>query len=79
VHTLATLIAFAADLAKEPKKSKTPFYVAGGTLALWAVVVSAIGITQPDFPGTQGRMRLVCGISFVLVVTAMAMAIVTAD
>jgi hypothetical protein len=79
VHTLATLISLAADVASEPKKSKTPFYVAGATLALWAVVVSAIGITQPDFPGTQGRTRLVYAISFVLVVTAMAMAIVTAD
>jgi hypothetical protein len=78
VHTLATIISFAVDTAEDHEKSKTPFYVAGVTLAVWAVIVSAIGITQPEFPGTPGRTRLVYGISIVLVAAAMSMAVATA-
>jgi hypothetical protein len=78
VHTLASIFLFAAETAEEHQKSKTPFYVAGIALALWAVVVSAIGITRPDFPGTVARTRAVYGISFVFVIAAMSMAIVTA-
>jgi hypothetical protein len=78
VHTLATIITFAAETAEEHEKSKTPFYIAGITLAAWAVVVSVIGITRPDFPGGSGATRAVYGISLVLVVGAMSMAVVTA-
>jgi hypothetical protein len=78
VHTLATILTFAAETAEEPEKSKTPFYIAGIALAAWAVIVSAIGITQPSFPGTPGRARAVYVISFVLVVAAMSMAVATA-
>ena len=78
MHTLATIITFAAETAEEPEKSKTPFYIAGISLAVWAVIVSAIGITRPNFPGTPGRTRLVYGISIVLVATAMSMAVATA-
>jgi plastocyanin len=58
--------------------SKTPFYIAGGLLAVWAVVVSAIGISRPDFPGSSGARAVTMGISVVLVVAAMATAILTA-
>jgi hypothetical protein len=78
MHTLATIVLFAAEKAHEEEKSKTPFYIAGGLLAAWAVIVSAIGITRPDFPGTPGRTRLVYGISIVLVAAAMSLAIATA-
>ena len=78
MHTLASIFLLAAETAEKEEKNKTPFYIAGATLAAWAVVVSAIGITRPDFPGTPGRTRVVYGISIVLVATAMSMAIVTA-
>jgi len=78
VHTLATILTFAAETAEESEPSKTPFYIAGGLLAVWAVVVSAIGITRPNFPGSQGITRVVYAISTVLVLGAMSMAIVTA-
>src|SRR4051812_12884976 len=58
--------------------SKTPFYIAGGLLAVWAVVVSAIGISRPDFPGSNGVRAATLGISVVLVVAAMASAVLTA-
>ncbi|GAC1437568.1 MAG: hypothetical protein NVSMB51_11920 [Solirubrobacteraceae bacterium] len=61
------------------EKSKTAFYLLGGALAVWAVVVSAIGFTKPDFPGDEGGARVVMGISAVLVVAATATAVLTAS
>jgi plastocyanin len=58
--------------------SKVPFYVAGGLLAGWAVVLSATGLRSPEFPGSQGRARLVMLTSAVLVVATMTAAVVTA-
>lgn len=63
-------------LASE-ESSKTAFYVAGGALATWAVILSAIGLTRPDFPGSDGASRGVMAISAVLVIAAMAAAVVT--
>jgi hypothetical protein len=61
--------------ADEP--SKVPFYIAGGALAAWAVVLAAAGLTRPSFPYSLKGQRGVIAISFVLVVIAIAMAIVT--
>ena len=61
--------------AAEP--SKTPFYFVGGALAVWAVVLSAIGLTRPSFPFNVAGQRAVIFLSFVLVVAAMAVAIAT--
>ena len=68
---LATLL-MAAD---EP--SKIPFYIAGGALAVWAVVLAGIGINRPGFPGDLRGQRGVIAISLTLMVIAIAMAIVT--
>jgi hypothetical protein len=61
--------------AAEP--SKVPFYLAGGVLAAWAVVLSAIGLTRPSFPFGNKGARGVMLISFVLMVVAMATAVTT--
>jgi plastocyanin len=58
--------------------SKVPFYIAGGVLVVWAVLVAAYGITHVDFPGAKGRARLVMLTTFVLVVATMAAAVLTA-
>ena len=58
--------------------SKVPYYIAGGVLALWAVVLAVWGISHAEFPGSQGRGRLVMLTSFVLVVATMTAAVVTA-
>ncbi len=58
--------------------SKTPFYVAGGALAAWAVLVGAFGFTHPDFPGSVGASRLVMLTSAVLVGAAVVTAVTTA-
>jgi hypothetical protein len=51
------------------------FYVAGGILAAWALLVSFLGIVREDFPRTPGATRLVGAISVVLVVAAIGLAI----
>jgi hypothetical protein len=51
------------------------FYIAGGVLAAWALLVSALGVMREDFPSTPGATRLVGAISVVLVVCAIGSAI----
>ena len=57
--------------------NKTPFYVAGGVLAAWAVVLSFIGVRSPAFPGSKGLQRAVIATSVVLVAAAMTAAVLT--
>ncbi len=51
------------------------FHVLGGLLALWALVVSYLGITRESFP--DDKERLVAIISVVLVIGAVGSAIIT--
>lgn len=60
-------------------KSRTAFYVLGGGLALWAVIIGVSGFTRADFPGSAMRGRAVMVISFVLMVAAMGSAVTTAS
>ena len=41
--------------ASEP--SKVPFYLAGGALAVWAVILAIVGLTRPEFPYNQRGQR----------------------
>jgi plastocyanin len=60
------------------EKSKVPFYIAGGVLAAWAVIVSVgIGMRRSDFPGSTAGQRLVMAISALLVVATVLSAVVT--
>ena len=59
--------------ASEP--SKTPFYLAGGLLAGWALLLGAFGITHPDFPGSATASRLVMVTSAVLVAATVTTAV----
>jgi hypothetical protein len=61
--------------AGEP--SKVPFYIAGAALAVWAVVLAAIGLNRPAFPNNERGGRAVMGVSFTLAAVAIAMAIIT--
>jgi plastocyanin len=58
--------------------SKVPFYVAGGLLAGWAVLLGLTGLRYPDFPGTAGRARLVMLTTGLLVAATLTAAVVTA-
>lgn len=60
------------------ESSHVPFFIAGGAFAVWAVVLSWIGLTRPAFPFGAGGQRVVMGISFTLAVIAVAIAAITA-
>jgi uncharacterized cupredoxin-like copper-binding protein len=74
VHTLA--VHLVPVLAAE--KSKTAYYIAGGLLVAWALIVSVLfGLRKPDFPGSLGGQRIVMAISAVLVIAAASTAVIT--
>ena len=73
---LATLIAFATEAAEE-ENSKTAFYVLGSVAAVWAIILFAVGMRSPSFPGSAGAQRGVITISVVVVIGAMASAVLT--
>jgi hypothetical protein len=58
--------------------SKTAFYVAGGVLAGFAVLLALVGLSRPDFPGGRGGDRGVIGVAVLLVAAAMITAVATA-
>jgi plastocyanin len=76
---LADLHALIPTLAAAGEKSKTAFYVAGGVLAAWAVIVSLVGVTRPGFPGGPPGERAVIAVSVLLVALTITMAVVTAS
>ena len=70
------LLATAAEGAEET--SKTPFYVAGIALTVFALVVAAIGIRgHENFPPSPGAARAVMGLAVLLVAATMATAVLT--
>ena len=74
---LEALIVFASTEGGE-ESSKTLFYLAGGLLAVFAVVISVIGIRGiGSFPSGTGQARGVIGVAALLVLAAVTAAIVT--
>ncbi len=60
------------------EKSKVPFYIAGGVLVAWALIVSlGLGLRRPDFPGSPTGQRAVMAISAVLVLVTITAAVLT--
>ena len=57
--------------------SKVPWFIAGGVLAVYAVVLAFVGLRSPDFPGSQRGERGVIALTAALVVIAIAMAIIS--
>jgi hypothetical protein len=53
------------------------FHVLGGVLAIWALIVSFLGVTRENFPATKGSERMVAAISITLVVAAIGAALIT--
>jgi plastocyanin len=60
------------------EKSKVPFYIAGGVLVAWALLVSlGLGMRMPDFPRTKQEERGVIAITALLVAVAAGAAVLT--
>jgi hypothetical protein len=70
------LLATAAEGAEET--SKTPFYIAGIALTVFALVVAAIGIRgHENFPGSKRGRNGVIALAALLVAATMASAVLT--
>jgi hypothetical protein len=65
---LQTLLA-----ASEP--SKVPWYIGGGVLVLWALILAYVGLRNPAFPRGASGQRGVMAVSLVLAVVAMGTAV----
>ena len=72
---LATLLILASTEGAEV--SKTPFYLTGGLLTLFAVLVGALGVVKHDFPSSRGAASGVIGLAVLLVVATMAAAVLS--
>jgi hypothetical protein len=73
---LIGLVVLAAETAEE--SSKTAFYVCGGLLVVWAIVLSGLGMASATFPATVGAKRGVIALTVLLMAAAMATAVITA-
>ena len=60
------------------ESAKVPFYILGGASAVWAVLLSYIGLSQPKFPGGERGARLVMLIGLGLMLGTMVTAAATA-
>ena len=74
---LTAFLTLAAEHAAHVEPDKTIFYIAGGALAAWAVVLGALGMSRPDFPGSDGAAKGVIGISVALVLATMVTVLAT--
>ena len=73
-----TALQMAPVLAAE--KSHVPFYIAGGVLVVWALLISmAIGMRNVAFPANEGQQRAVMGITVVLVAITLVAAVATSS
>jgi plastocyanin len=84
MHIQALHLALTIPLRPPPvlaaEKSKVPFYIAGGVLVLWALIVSlALGIRHPQFPRNLTGERTVITITAILVLAAVSTAVITSS
>ena len=74
LHSLITVMA----AVEEEESSKTLFYAAGALLVVFALVISAIGISNHEtFPASRRTARAVMGLAVLLVAFTMASAVIT--
>jgi hypothetical protein len=64
--------------AEQAEHSKTAFYVAGGLLAAWAVLLGAAGLSRAELPGSRSSERGIIGVTVLLVAATITAAVVTA-
>jgi hypothetical protein len=62
-------------IASESANSETPFFIVGIALVVFAVAISVLGFTRPQFPGSDGAARGVMGVGAGLVVLTLVFVI----
>lgn len=67
---------FASTAGDGETSSSTAFYAVGIALAVWAVLISAVGIARPAWPAKAGA-RLLMLLTVVLVAGAASTAVIT--
>ena len=72
VATILAAAEHAAEAEAEHEKSELPFFLIGGLLVSFAVVISVVGFKKPDFPGNSGAARGVMALGVSLVLATMA-------
>jgi hypothetical protein len=60
------------------KRSKVPFFVAGGVLVVWALASAALGTRRSSFPGKSAGLAAYLTATVALVLTTMVLAVATA-
>ena len=66
-------------IAAAEEGSRTAFYIAGIVLVIFALLISAIGFTRPQFPGSEGGARGVIGLGALLVLVTMATIVIVSS
>lgn len=66
-------------IAASEGSSKTPFYILGGSLVAFAVILALIGISRPSFPGGSRGGRTVLLAAGLLVLATLGAAVATAS
>ncbi len=74
---LLLIAATTAQAVEEEGASHLPFYLFGGALALWGVLVAAFGMSRHSFPATARARNAVMMVTTVLVVGACGSAALT--
>ena len=74
---MIALLMLAAEEAQE-EGSHTAFYIAGGVLAAWAVIVAFLGIVRPGFPSGDAGRSIVIALTALFVLGATSTAVITA-
>ena len=74
---LGALVTLATEVAGE-ESSQTPFYLLGGLLAVYAVLISFVALrSTASFASSTGARNGVMGLTLVLVLAAMASAVLS--
>jgi hypothetical protein len=73
---LDALVMLASAAPGEEETSKTAFYVAGGVLAAWAVLLGAVGMARDGWP-SESAGKAIMAITAVLVAATMTASALT--
>lgn len=74
---LSSILIAAAEGAEHAEPSKTPFYIAGAVLVIWALAISYFGIKQDSFAGSKSTGAAIAAVSAALVAATMFTSVIT--